>query len=143
VESFVAKKKPRINENKDLLELGSKVRAGALLSGYLRAIATEFTEVVEEDVPKGCPPGLPRLVSKAERLARWLWHQALPHKDDEGNEVKPDLRVVQIVLERIEGKAGTIEQERNPNHETVPDKISRINADRINRISAEVTGDGE
>jgi hypothetical protein len=83
---------------------------------------------------------MPKMVSKAEALARWLWSKALPHTDDEGNTVPPDLRVVQIVLERVEGKAGTIEQDKDSNRETVPEKISRINAERVNRISAEVLG---
>ncbi len=80
------------------------------------------------------------MVSKAEALARWLWSKALPHIDDEGNTVPPDLRVVQIVMDRVEGRAGIIEQEKAGTGESVPDKISRINADRINRISAEVVG---
>ena len=137
----MAKKKTSNPENKDLLQLGQKSRAGVVLSSYLRAIATETTEVIQDDVPAGCPSGMPRMVSKAERLARWLWHRALPHKDDEGNEVQPDLRVVQIVLERIEGKAGTVAEEKSDTRETVPDRISRLGAERINKISADVLGD--
>jgi hypothetical protein len=134
----MAKKQP---ENKDLLQLGSKQRAGQLLSGYLRAIGTETTEVITEDVPKGCAPGMPKLVSKAEALARWLWSKALPHTDDEGAVIPPDLRVVQIVLERVEGKAGTVEQEKDDTRETVPDRVSRMSVDRLNTIAGEATGE--
>ena len=128
--------KKSAGENQDLLQLGQKVRAGMLLSSYLRAIGTEVTEVMDDDVPRGCAPGMPRLVSKAERLARWLWYRALPHKDDEGNVVQPDLRVVQLVMDRVEGKAGTVAEDKaNDGRETVPDKVSRLGVERLNKLA--------
>jgi hypothetical protein len=127
----MAKKK----ENADLLQLGQKARAGALLSGYLRAIGTENTEVVIDDVPLGCPPGMPKLVSKAEALARHIWRKALRHKDDEGVTHEPDLNYVRIVLERIEGKAGTMAEEKGETRETVPEKVSRLGVERLNRLA--------
>jgi hypothetical protein len=131
----MAKKKPD-PENKDLLQLGAKVRAGMLLSSYLRAIGTEVTEVMDDDVPRGCTPGMPRLISKAERLARWLWYRALPHKDDEGNTVQPDLRVVQLVMDRVEGKAGVVAEDKaNDGRETVPEKVSRLGVERLNKLA--------
>jgi len=131
----------RKSENKNLLELGSKQRAGRLLSEYIRAIGTEVDQVVQDEVPEGCAPGMPRMVSKAEALARHIWRKALPHKDDEGVKHEPDLNYVRIVLERAEGKPGTVEQEKEPSREAIPDRISRINAERLNRISAEVMGE--
>ncbi|MEN6335906.1 MAG: hypothetical protein ABFE01_16760 [Phycisphaerales bacterium] len=136
----MAKKK---SENKDLLELGQRSRAGRLLSEYIRAIGTETDQVVQDEVPQGCTPGMPRMVSKAEALARHIWRNALPRTDDDGTRHEPDIRYIHIVLERAEGKAGTVEQEKTDTRESVPDKISRINAERINRISSEVTGDDQ
>lgn len=136
----MAKKKPS-SEDKDLLQLGQKQRAGALLSGYLRAIGTEVDQVIMEDTIPGCTPGMPKLVSKAEALARHIWKMALPYKDDAGKLHPPTLAYVQIVLERIEGKTGMVAEEKETGRETVPDKISRINAERVNKISAEVMGE--
>jgi len=132
----MAKKKPN-PENPDLLERGQKQRAGRLLSEYLRAVAQEVDQVIVEDSMPGCPPGMPRLVSKAEALARWLWSRALVHKDSVGNPIPPDLDVVKIVLDRCEGKPGTGADDPADGRETVPDKISRMNAERVNRIAEE------
>jgi hypothetical protein len=122
-------------EDKNLLELGKKSRAGTLLSGYLRAIGTEATEVIDDEVPRGCRKGPPKLVSKAERLARYIWHKALPRTDDGGVTHEPDIRYVQIVLERVEGKAGTVEAEKESGRESVPDKVSRLGVERLNRMA--------
>jgi hypothetical protein len=130
----MAKKKPS-PENPDLLQLGQKARAGALLSGYLRAIGTECDQVIIEDSPRGCPPGAPKLVSKAEALARHIWKKALPFTDDEGTKHEPDLNYVRIVLERVEGKAGTMETEKENTRETVPEKVSRLGVERLNRMA--------
>jgi len=130
----------RKSENKNLLELGSKQRAGRLLSEYIRAIGTEVDQVVQDEVPEGCAPGMPRMVSKAEALARHIWRKALPHKDDEGVKHEPDLNYVRIVLERAEGKPGTVEQEKTDTRETVPEKVSRLGVERLNRMAEETVG---
>lgn len=135
----MAKKKQPTGENESLLERGQKQRAGRMLSEYIRSIGQEVSEVIDDDVPKGCTPGPPRLVSKAERLARWLWSRALPHTGDDGCMIPPDLDVVKIVLDRVEGKPGIQGQEdADRDKESVPDRISRMNADRVNNITAEV-----
>lgn len=131
----MAKRKKDNPENKDLLELGSKQRAGRLLSEYIRAIGCEVDQVVEPDTPRGCTPGMPRMVSKAEALARHIWGRALPRTDDEGNRHEPDLNYIRIVLERAEGKAGTVEAEKSDTRETVPDKVSRLGVERLNRLA--------
>lgn len=130
-------KKQKSPENPDLLQLGQKQRAGQLLSGYLRAIGTEVDQVVIEDTVPGCAVGMPKLVSKAEALARHIWRKALRHKDDEGVTHEPDLNYVRIVLERIEGKAGTMETEKADTRETVPEKVSRLGVERLNRMAEE------
>ncbi len=133
-------KKP-VKENRDLLELGQRARAGRLLSEYIRAIGCECDQVVDPDTPKGCTPGMPRMVSKAEALARHIWSRALPRTDDEGVKHEPDLNYIRIVLERAEGKAGVVAEEKTDTRETIPDRISRMGAERINRLSGEVLGD--
>ena len=81
------------------------------------------------------------MVSKAEALARHIWSRALPRTDDDGNKHEPDLNYIRIVLERAEGKAGTVAEEKSDTRESVPDRISRLGAERINKISADVLGD--
>lgn len=130
-------KKKSDGENKDLLELGKKQRAGQLISGYIRAIGCEVTEVIVEDTPDGCPQGMPKLVSKAEALARYIWSHALPKKDDDGNYKAPDKDFIRLVLDRIEGKPGIVGAEQGDNKESVPDRISRLSAERLNRMAEE------
>jgi len=123
----------------DMRELGKKQRAGRALSEMLRAIGTEMTEVVLDDGPT---PGPPRIISKAEALARHIWKRALRHKDDEGNTIEPDLDYVKIALDRIDGKPKAGEKEDpGTKGESLPDKISRMNTLRINDIADDVVND--
>ena len=124
----------------DLRELGSKQRAGRALSELIRAIGTELTEVVLDDSPK---PGPPRIISKAESMARYIWKKALPHKDDEGNENAPDLEYVKIVLDRSEGKPGVAGKDIEDKRESVPDRVSRMNQERLNALADDVVGENE
>lgn len=144
----MAKRKRKDNENPDLLERGQKQRAGRLLSEYLRAIGQEMTEVVCVNTPgeSGPPTVQRRLVSKAESLARWMWHKATPHKetDEEGNAivVEPNLDVVKLVLDRVEGKPGVGgKEDADDRKESVPDRVSRMNADRLNKLASEAMED--
>lgn len=134
----MARKTKDSPENPDLIQRGAKQRVGFLISSYLRAIAQEVTEVVEGDTPFGRPPGPPRLVSKAESLARWLWQAALPHKEADGTTTPPNLDVAKLVLDRIDGKPSVGGEDPTDGRETVPDKISRMNAERVNKIAEEV-----
>jgi len=120
-------KKPR--ENKELLELGQKQRAGKLLSEYIRAIGDERTERV--DVAIGVDKVEFRIVSKAERMAREIWKQAF-----DGDE-KTKLEYRKLIIDRIEGKTGTGLTGADIEHpgRDVPDRVSDINRDRINKLA--------
>lgn len=118
-------------ENKKLLQQGSKNRAGRLLSGYLRAIAQEVTELV--DVVISPDKVERRLVSKGEAMARDMMRQALEGVDD-----KIKLEYRKLILDRIEGRAGDTDKDAKRGR-SVPDRISEINKERINAISQEVT----
>ena len=115
-------------ENKNLMELGSKARAGHLLSNYLRAIADERTELADVVIS---PDKIERrLISKAEAIARDMFRLALPLGP--GVEVGPEnavgektrLEYRKLILERIDGKPGTEEQEKEG--DKIPEKISEI-----------------
>jgi hypothetical protein len=136
----MAKKKKPDGENRDMLELGQKQRSGRMLSEYVRAIGSEVTEVILDDGPS---PGPPKLVSKAEAMARHIWKRALPHTDDLGIRCEPDLDYIKIILDRAEGKPGVVATDsgEDSGKESVPDRISRMNADRANRLANEVTGE--
>jgi hypothetical protein len=122
-------------ENQDLLQLGQKARAGRMISEYIRAIGTETDQVIQPDVPRGCAPEMPRMVSKAEALARYIWKKALPHTDDEGVHREPDIRYVSMVLDRTEGKASVAAEDKDAGRETVPEKVSRLGVERLNKLA--------
>jgi len=132
-------------ENKQLIELGSKSRAGHLLSTYLRAIADEKTELA--DVVISPDKVERRLISKAEAIARDMFRLALPLGP--GVEVGPEnavgektrLEYRKLILERIDGKPGTEEQEEE--RDRIPEKISEINRKRVNALAHEVMGTTE
>ena len=116
-----------MKENKPLIELGSKQRAGRLLSNYIRAVATEKTELV--DVAVGPDEVERRLVSKAEAIARDILEEALRSGD-----AKIKLEYRKLVFDRIEGKPGT-EEELKDRDTSIPDRISEINRDKLNAIA--------
>jgi len=132
-------KKPK--ENKRLTELGSKQRAGKLLSEYIRGIGDERTERV--DVIVGADKVEPRIMSKAEALARDIWEKALGKCsiDTDGTNVVPDPKITleyrKLVIDRIEGKVGTGLTGADIDHpgRNVPDRVSDINRDRINKLA--------
>lgn len=85
---------------------GTKVRAGQLLSRFLRSIAEEVTELDSKD-------GEDVLVSKAERMARIMFKEALGYEEVEigkqGQRIvhvhKPDKTMIGLIYERMEGRA--------------------------------------
>ena len=119
--------------------IGDKVRAGQLLSSYLRRIAQEETEFVEG-------PDGDIMVSKAEALARLMFKLALGWEEEIEN-IKtgakiikmhnPSAGIIALIWDRIEGRsvplAGDDRQSR-----ALPKKVSEESKNRLNRM---VTGD--
>ena len=121
-------KKPK--ENKELLELGQKQRAGKLLSEYIRGIGDERTELVDIVIsPDKCER---QLVSKAEAMAREIWKEAIDGDDD-----KLKLEYRKLIIDRIEGKVGTGLTGADIDHpgRNVPDRVSDISRDRLNQMA--------
>lgn len=133
----MTKKRKEPHPRGDVLrEAGEKQRAGKALSELIRAIGQEVTEVVCDS---GQAPGPPRIISKAEAMARHIWKKALPHCGDDGVCHGPAIEYVKIVLDRSDGKPGTPKDvDADTGRESVPDKISRLNADRLNAMADEV-----
>jgi hypothetical protein len=117
-------------ENKKLFELGSKQRAGKLLSEYIRAIGDERTEIM--DIAVGPDEVKHKIVSKAEKMARDIWEEANKGTDD-----KLKLEYRKLIIDRIEGKAGTGLTGADIDHpgRNVPDRVSGVNRDRINKLA--------
>jgi len=138
----MAKRKKKVEPHPhgdDLRELGNKQRAGRALSELIRSVGTELTEVVQ-DTSAGVP-GPPRIISKAEALARQCWAMALPAADEEGNIAPGNIDYVKIVLDRSDGKPGSNDAKADDGKESVPERISRLNKERLNTMAGEVAGD--
>lgn len=108
--------------------MSKKIKAGALLSRYLKEIATE----VGEDGK----------TTKAEFLARKMWDLALgvgpPRVSVTGVIIKPqpDRMMIQMIFDRLEGKIGSYD-ENVKRIEDIPDKVSKVAVAHINRLSLE------
>jgi len=128
-------------EDKKLLQQGAKNRAGKLLSGYLRAIAQEMTEIV--DIATGPDTVEHKIISKAEAMARDMFAKALGRTTIAGQEVdcladsKLVLEYRKLILDRIEGKAGDTDKDAKRDR-SVPDRISDLNRERLNAAAKEI-----
>jgi hypothetical protein len=130
----MAKKKKSKSNPVDLL-LGDKMRAGTLLSSFLRKIAQESTELVAD------PNQGDRMATKAEALARLMWKMALGYKEEDVKTgkaviVHPDKGMMSLLFDRIEGRA-SMSGDLNPNKRTVADRISEQSKDRLNSLTQE------
>jgi hypothetical protein len=115
------------NESKQ----GAKVRAGQLLSRFLRQAAEEITELGSKD-------GEDVLISKAEKMAAIMWKEALGYEEVEigkqGQRIvhvhKPDKTMIGLIYERMEGRA-PLAQEGSGKQE-IPDRVDEQARNRIN-----------
>ena len=122
----MTKKKPAIK--------GAKQRAGLILSSMMRSIAEEETELGGTKID-------PKMISKAEALARLVWNKALGYTDQRmiGSELvdvehSPDRVYVGMLLDRLEGRVAAVEPGKKEKR-TVADKIGDQNKKRLNTIA--------
>lgn len=115
-------------------EIGNKRRAGNLLSSYLRLIAQETIVITDLD------KGEDKVVCKAEALSKLIWDRALGRKEvlEDGTTVQhdPDKDMIKLVYDRMEGKVANPEENKQRTQE-LPDKVSDINKDRLNKIATD------
>lgn len=95
---------------------GAKIKAGKLLSQYIRIIANEIIEADEDN------PNSP--MTKAEFLARDIWNKAMAG----------DKKCRDIVLERMEGKVGTSNDKNSVPSFTPSDEVSENGKSAINDL---------
>lgn len=133
-------------ENKNLLQRGEKIRAGLIISKYLRAVLQEKTELVS--VAVGPDKVKQKLVSKGEKIARDMIRLAMGIDRkvnnageiiDDGLDPKMTLEYRKLVIERADGKAGTVQEALGEDEKSIPDRMSEENKMRMNRISQEAT----
>ena len=119
--------------NPPMPEMGSKARAGNLLSHYLRIIAQE--KMVITDIEKGED----KVVTKAEAAARLIWDKSLGHKEvlDDGEIIKhdPDTNMLKLLYDRLEGKVANPEENKQRT-QALPDKVSDTNKERLNKLAS-------
>lgn len=128
-------RRKKTQENKPLMELGKRSRAGQIFSQYIRGIGTEKTELIVDP-----ETGKSKVVTKAEALVRRLWMTALGYVWDAEAEKYMEtgelhLDVVKILLERAEGKVGVGSDDPNADRVTAADKVSQMNKERLNALA--------
>lgn len=119
------KKKP-----KEITTQGLRIKAGQLLSQFLRKIAEEKTELATID-------GEDKLITKTEALGRLLWRMALGYTEniikDSGVRAEvihpPDRAMIHLLFDRIEGRTPLM-ADMKPKR-TVADKITEQGKLRI------------
>lgn len=109
------------------------MRAGRLLSKFIRQIAEEETELI-----KG-KDGDDRMATKAEALAHIVWQKALGYKEvtmpgDNGPPIETihasDQKMIQLLWDRMEGRAPTAGED-DSQRPTTAQKVSEQGKRRI------------
>lgn len=94
-------------------EHGNKTSAGMMLSKFLKEIGAETSQVAGRDETTGEP----RVVTKAEALARTIWKMALGFEEQikvtdtktgkpklVTKKHKPEMSCINMIFDRLEGK---------------------------------------
>lgn len=111
------------------------MKAGKLLSRFIKQIAEEETEFVKDE------DGDTRMASKAEAAARTCWKQALGYTEmkvvdpaEPPVEIvhPPDMKMLALILDRMEGRAATATED-----ETLrPSTAQKISEQGLKRIAS-------
>lgn len=109
------------------------MKAGKLLSKFIRQIAEEETELIKGE------DGEDRMATKAEALAHIVWQKALGYKEvkmpgDGGPPVEiehaSDQKMIQLLWDRMEGRAPTAGEDTSQ-RPTTAQKVSEQGKNRI------------
>jgi len=108
-----------------------KIKAGMLLSKYLKDISNEETEFLTVQ-------GEDKMATKAEALARLMWKMALGYTEKKildgvvAKEIvhSPDKAMIGLIWDRTEGKAPLMHDDKQ-GKQTIADKVSAEGKKRI------------
>jgi hypothetical protein len=118
----------------------ANIKAGKLISKFLRSIADEKTELGEEA----------DIVTKAEALARNIWKMALGYVEEieqwDGLKMvgvkkvnhRPDKSMMELLLERMEGRVPNA-QDGDEVKDKIPERVSEQTKDRVNKLADEIS----
>lgn len=125
-------------------EHGKKIAAGKLLSKFIREIASEKCD---DPVIKAKGEDAV-MVTKAEAIARYIWRVALGWEesvdvlDRDGKKTgirpevhKPDKWAINMIWDRLEGRAGAADLKGGSDKASLADKVSGLGAKRVNQIA--------
>lgn len=117
--------------------LAVKIKAGMMLSKYIKAIADEVTEMVKDP-----QTGEDRMATKAEALARLIWTGALGFTEIDiktGKEIirKPDKTFIGIVLDRVEGRVVPVADKDKDKKASLADRVGDQAKRRLNSLVTE------
>lgn len=120
----------------------TKAKARKLLTEFINQIADEIhhdPEIIDEEAV---------MVTKAEKLARFIWKSALGYTETvnivnkETGELTrktvphpPDKKYVDILYDRMEGRVPTVEIKDTDSRPTVADRVSREGKGRLNKLA--------
>jgi len=121
----------------DSYKKGAKIKAGKLLTTFLKEISNESTELVIDPAT-----GEDKIVTKAEALAREIWKRALGYTSSEvkGSVLKetvhiPDKSMMVLIFDRLEGKVPILTGVGKKGV-TAAERISVENTKRLNSYVA-------
>jgi len=132
------------DNTKEKSEHGKKVVAGKLLSKFIKDIASELCDdpVIKAKGEEAT------MVTKAEAIARYIWKTALGWEesvdvcDKQGKKVgirpevhKPDKWAINMIWDRIEGRAGAADLKGSSDKASLADKVSAQGQKRLDQIA--------
>lgn len=125
-------------------EHGKKTAAGKLLSKFIKEIASEECD----DLVAKTKDGEPVSVTKAEAIARYIWKVALGYSEDTdvldktGKKTgirpeyhKPDRWAINLIWDRMEGRAGAADLKGGSDKAKLSDRISDQGKKRLGQIA--------
>jgi hypothetical protein len=125
-------------------EHGKKIAAGKLLSKFIKEIASE----IHDDPVIRARGEEAVMVTKAEAIARYIWKVALGWEesidvlDKAGKKTgirpevhKPDRWAINLIWDRMEGRAGAADLKGGSNKASLADRVSAQGKKRLDQIT--------
>ena len=121
----------------DVTSKNVKMPTGAILTRFLKECALDIHDIAKDD-------GRP--IVKAEALARYVWKSALGWVEEDPDDPektithRPDWRAISLIWDRVEGKAGPVQPEKNDR--TLGEKVGEMAVAALNEVAETVADNG-